>query len=172
MELLGLADRYGFEYLKKMLQERFCTILDDSNALLLLCCADMFNATKLHQDCLNFIDSNTEAILAHNTILSVPQGNFAALISRDTFVAEEMTIFRAVQRWMEYNGKSKEDVPALLECIRLTEIPKHSLLDDVFPSGLYSMTSIFVAIETQQAKKLSDMAPRGRHRGWWNYVPN
>ena len=165
LELLGLADRYGFEELKTALQERFSAILDESNALQLLFYADAFNAKKLHHDCLMFVDNKADTILALDALQSLSQESLVALISRDTFIAKEMHIFRAVQRWKEYNGKSKEEISSLLVCVRLAEIPKQCLLDDVYPSGLFSMSSIFVATEAQRVKKLSGMAPRGKSRG-------
>ena len=103
-------------------------------------------------------------VLADDSILSLPQEDLQALISRDTFVVDEIHIFRAVQRWKEHNHLGKEDISDLLKCVRLSEIPKEELLGIVHPSGLFSTALIDSVIEVQESKVAVDsqVSPRGR----------
>ena len=44
------------------------------------------------------------------------------LISRNTFLVEEIEVFHAVMRSREYNKVDKEEMVDLLQCVRLSEI--------------------------------------------------
>ena len=43
------------------------------------------------------------------------------LISRNTFLVEEIEVFHAVMRSREYNKVDKEEMVDLLQCVRLSE---------------------------------------------------
>ena len=162
LELLGLSDAYDFQELKSKLEESLSVITDFSNVLQFYFYADLYSANKLQHCCANFIDCNAKAILKGDTILELPQESLKHLISRDTFVVEELEVFRAIQRWMKYNHIERRDIHDLLWCVRLSEIPPEELLSTVQSSGLYDSLSIGHAVETQQGVELRNVTTRGR----------
>ena len=165
LELLGLSDKYNFPELKGHLEDKLKAITDFSNALLFYFYADLYNATKLRQHCANFIDNNAKMIINSSAILELPQDSLKHLISRDTFVVEELDVFHAIQRWMRYNRIERRDVHDLLWCVRLPEIPQKELLSTVQSSGLYDSLSIGHAVETQRAVELQKITTRGKAAG-------
>jgi hypothetical protein len=165
LELLGLSDRYDFLELKGLLEDELKSITDCTNALQFYFCANLYSATSLHQHCANFIDNNAEMIINSNAILELPQYSLKHLISRDTFVVEELDVFRAIQRWMWYNRVDRRDVHDLLWCVRLSGIPQKELLSTVKSSGLYDSLSISLAVETQRAVELQSITTRGKAAG-------
>lgn len=155
VELLDLADRYGFESLARSIEKRLCSVINPTNVLQLLFHSEMYNAPLLNQTCLNFVDTNAELILASKTILTLPKEHLKYLISRDTFLVDEIQIFQAVRRWKDHNNVSTEEMTDVLQCVRLTEIPPEDLQHVVLPSGLYSDESVCSAAVAQFAQCLT-----------------
>ena len=165
LELLALSDAYDFQELKSKLEEVLSSITDFSNVLQFYFYADLYSANRLQQRCGNFIDNNAQAILKGDTILELPQDSFRQLISRDSFVVEELEVFHAIQRWMKYNNIERRDIHDLLWCVRLSEIPKDELLSKVKPTGLYDSRSISKAVDVQTVVERKNVTTRGRVAG-------
>ena len=162
LELLGLSVKYDFPELKDHLEDKLMAITDFSNALQFYFCADLYSATKLYQHCANFIDNNAKMIIKSNAMLELPQDSLKHLISRDTFIVEELDVFCAVQCWIKYNHVERRDVHDLLCCVRLPEIPQKELFSTVLSSGLYDSLSIDHAME---AGELQNITTRGKAAG-------
>lgn len=160
-----MSDAYDLQELKDKLQDRLSSVTDFSNVLQFYFYADLYSAKKLQHHCANFIDCNAKALLKGETILDLPKDNLKQLISRDTFVVEELEVFRTIQRWMKYNRVHRRDIHDLLWCVRLSEIPEEELLSTVQSSGLYDSSSIGHAVETQQVVQLRNVTTRGRAAG-------
>ena len=174
LELLCLTDKYGFDQLKEALSQRLCAAIDCSNVLQLFFHAEAANATTLQQHCEGIIDANAQMLLAGNTILMLPLENLRYLLSRDSFIVEEVHIFHAVCRWKEHNKATLEDVSRLLECVRLSEIPQQELIGVVSPSGMYSAASLYTVLESQRKQVLLRSPPtRGRLPGtmYYSHLP-
>ena len=132
-----------------------CSLIGPSTVLHFLFHAQASNAAELQHQCLIFVDNNAEALLASDTILTLPQEHFRYLVSRDSFIVDEIEIFKAVHRWKEYNSRSLDEITELLKCVRLSEIPRQELDSVVGPSGLYDPASINKAIKSQPAVDIS-----------------
>ena len=158
-----MSDKYDFPELKGHLEDKLKAITDFTNALQFYFYADLYSATKLQQHCANFIDNNAKTIINSNAILELPQDSLKHLISRDTFVVDELDVFCAIQRWMKYNHIERRDAHDLLWCVRLPEIPQRELLSTVQSSGLYDSLSIGHAVESQRTVELQ--TTRGRAAG-------
>ena len=169
LELLGLADRYHLMDLKRSLQDVFCGLVNLANVLQFFFYSECYNAPRLYSLCAEFIDSSAKGILHGKAILNLPKENFKMLISRDTFLVEEIEVFHAVLRWREYNEVDKEEMVDLLQCVRLSEIEYNDLVTYVESSGLYSKRSIYNAVQMQRGEALSKGSPRGK-RGKKKYV--
>lgn len=105
----------------------------------------MYNAPLLNRTCLNCADTNAELILTSESILTLPKEHLKYVISRDTFLIDEIQIFWAVQRWKDHNNVSTDEMKDVLQCVRLSEIPPEDLQHVVLPSGLYSKETIQLA---------------------------
>ena len=68
-----------------------------------------------------------------------------ALISRDTFAANELTIFKAVEYYVG-TAENMASTAELLEAVRLQHIPNSDLLNIVKPTGLFSGDTILNAM--------------------------
>lgn len=72
------------------------------------------------------------------------------LISRDSFFASEVDIFKAVCRWIQANSDvSQESQTEILNAVRLPLMNIKELMTVVRPTGLISPDTILDAIEMQ-----------------------
>ena len=71
VELLDLADRYGFESLAQSIEKQLCSVINPTNVLQLLFHSEIYNAPLLNQTCLNFVDTNAELILSSKDVLTL-----------------------------------------------------------------------------------------------------
>ncbi len=161
--MVSLADRFTFTPLKEAIGVQLGDRISASNVLELMVHADYSHLPELHEQCLQFIDQNAEAVLGSEAFLSLPAHNLQSVISRDTFLAPEVAIFQAVLRWKEHNsGTSGEGLSQVLRCIRLSEISQGEIFDVVEPSGLFHQSEILQAIRAQTKLTLKQFHPRGK----------
>lgn len=110
LDLLCLADRYGFESLHDSIETNLCASLTLPTALQFVFYGETANVPRLQQVGMQFLDTHAARVLASPAILDLAEEQFRLLISRDTFLVEEICVFEAVQRWMHHNGRSKAEV--------------------------------------------------------------
>ena len=72
------------------------------------------------------------------------------VISRDSFCAPEIEIFRAVQQWSDKNPD--ENVTNIVRRVRLPLMDLDELLNIVRESGMISADAILDAIKTKKSK--------------------
>ena len=130
--------------------------------------ADMCHLPLLQEKCLKFVDGNAERVLKSNAFLSLPEDNLKDIISRDTFIAPEVSVFRAVLQWKEHNKQSRKEMEEILKCVRLSEISPQDLFAVVEPFNLFQEPSILRAIRIQVKPELEQMQPRGK-KGWFAF---
>jgi BTB/POZ domain-containing protein 9 len=82
-----------------------------------------------------------------------------AVLSRDSFCAPEIEIFKAVKRWAEQN--SDADLPYVMSAIRLPLMSLEELLNVVRTSGLVSADVILDGINIKTTKRDTDLCYRG-----------
>jgi len=93
--------------------------------------------------------------------LSLSQAALVDLLSRDSFFAPEIEIFRAVIRWMEKHNVSIEDAKDLLKVVRLQLVTRNDLFNVIRPSGLYQPDQILDALQWQAEKNSLELQQRG-----------
>lgn len=81
------------------------------------------------------------------------------LISRDSFCAAEIEIFRAIREWARHN--SSAEVKSIFAEIRLPLMKLEDLLNTVRPSGLVSAEALLDAIKEQNERRDMDLRYRG-----------
>ena len=72
MEIVRLADRFGFTVLKDALGDQFVERVSNTNVLQILTCADLYHLPRLQDHCLGFIDKNAAKVLESEALLSLP----------------------------------------------------------------------------------------------------
>ena len=108
---------------------------------------------------MRYADRHADKVLNEDTILSLPQDNLISLLSRDSFAADELSIYKCVKSWMAHNSISSCD--PLLQCVRLSEIPASELLDLASPHGQFTEGQVIVALRVQMKSLLGEGRPRG-----------
>lgn len=163
LDLHILADRFGFPRLKDDIEVHLVSSISVQNVLHLYAHAQVTSSLKLQKQCELCMDQNARLVIRSPDVQLLPKENFKALISRDTFVVEELEIFSAVQKWVEGNSVDKDEVVDLLACVRLSEIPYSELKAQVLPSGLFEKYQVLDAMGISGAAFDNDwIATRGK----------
>ena len=115
---------------------------------------------QVERTCLQFIDQNAAAVLEREDVLTLPEQTLCQILSRDSFVIEEMSIYNTILRWMEHNSVS--EAQSLLDCVRLSEIPREELVDLSEPPGRFTQAQVLNALKVQIRSEHHRMKPRGR----------
>ncbi|CAJ0958850.1 unnamed protein product, partial [Mesorhabditis belari] len=158
IEVLGLANKYGFVDLVEAIVDHLKSIIHNSN----LC--NIFNIslqcvlTSLTDFCLEYADRNAELVLRSEGFLQLSENAVQQLISRDSFCAKEIDIFQAVGEWIKAN--SLENGQKLLNEVRLPLISLRDLLGSIRPTKLLSPDAILDAIQEQQQTKSAHLMHR------------
>ena len=163
-EVIAAADHFGFVDLKDALVLMFSKFISIDNVVPLLVTSDTYQFPELHSKCLCFIEdkANTLAVLQSSAFLCLPEESLIQIISRDTLVAPELAIFKAVVQWKEHNSSSAEQTARVLQHIRLGEFSLQEICNEVEPTGLFSQESIMTALRLQYTPSAMDKRGRGR----------
>ena len=86
---------------------------------------------------LHLIDSIPESVCSSPSILELPMENLKQLLSRVSFVIDELVIFKTVKKWKEYHGLDVDKITDVLDCVRLSEIPLEDMVSTVYPSNFF-----------------------------------
>jgi hypothetical protein len=167
LDVVYAADYMDFNELKSIVGETIMKNIDTDTALQLYVFGHGNDLLKEHDvvgSCLKYIesDSNTRNILKSEEFLELPEEHLIALISRDTFVAPEAEILRAVCRWREHNEKDMEEMEDVAECIRLSRFRVEEIFTVVEPTGLFSEKLMLDGVRALTMTDLSISRPRGR----------
>lgn len=158
-EVLALAHRYGFEDL----EEAICLFLRHSLSIRNVCqlydASLLYGLTSLTKDCCSFIDRNATEVMADESFVSLSVDALKEMISRDSFCAQEVDIFRAVVSWIQ--NKGHEDPAEVLCCVRLPLISVPDLMNVVRPCELMTADMILDGIKAKYDTKDTDLKYRG-----------
>ena len=162
LELVALADRFGFIYLKAAIAAQLEKNISDVTVLQMLAYADLCDLHELHQKCLHYCDEHTTAILKSENLLSLTEDALKSVISRDTLNVAELSILEALLQWKKHNQRSTEEMKELLECIHLTRFSPQELFERVELQGLFTGEQILAAVQAQSKPQLHLLRPRGK----------
>lgn len=159
LEILGLAHQYGFCELESSVSEFLKGILNICNVCLIYNNAHLFQLDSLATVCCSFVDQNALGLLHHDSFLQLSARALKDMISRDSFCAPEVDIFRAVCNWAEHNpGESLSDI---LCAVRLPLMTDGDLLHVVRPTGRISPDDILDALTAKLNCRDSNLNYRG-----------
>ncbi|BFZ07199.1 hypothetical protein BsWGS_10238 [Bradybaena similaris] len=146
LDILSLSHRFIFMELESSVSDYLKSIVSIHNVCPIFDLANIYNLTSLCNVCEDYMDTHTQEVLNSESFLFLSQISARDVISRDSFCASEMDIFKAVNKWAVYN-KDQDPVP-ILEAVRLHLMQLHELVY-VRDTGLMSSDSILESIGRQ-----------------------
>ena len=175
IDILGLANKYGFAALEFALQKRLLSTLTLDNACILFDVAILYTLPDLQRGTAEFIDRNALDILQSDSFLAMSLDGVRTILQRDSLCVPEKTIFKSVQAWCESNPLPKpsgnisaeelvskqKQRDSLLAVVRLPLIQTNDLLYIVRPTGLVSPDMLLDAIQAQHESCDGDLSYRG-----------
>ncbi|XP_071486886.1 BTB/POZ domain-containing protein 9-like [Diadema antillarum] len=159
LDILGLAHQYGFTELEASISDYLRAILSIHNVCLIYDVASLYSLGALKETCYHFMDHYATEVMHSETFLTLSKGALKEVISRNSFYASEIDIFRAVQQWVHAN----KDVPhkEIVDAIRLPLMSRQELLYTVRPSNLLCADAILDAFKTKEECRSADLNYRG-----------
>ncbi|TGZ74333.1 hypothetical protein CRM22_000993 [Opisthorchis felineus] len=106
LDVLGLAHQYDFRSLETALSAHLTHSLRLSNVWLIYNLAVMYGLEELINACLKFLDGIAPAPLFSPHFLHLSQPAVERLLSRDSFCASEIDIFRSLCAWFRTTKES------------------------------------------------------------------
>lgn len=175
LDILGLANKYGFPALESALSTHLLSNLTAENVCILYDVAILYSLPELQGGTAEFIDKNALDILKSDSFLRMSLDGVQSILKRDSLCVPEKIIFKSVQDWCAKNclTTSSDDtspeekeaklkyLESLLAVVRLPLIPLHDLFYVVRPSGLVSPDSLLDAIKAQSESCDRDLPYRG-----------
>uniref|UniRef100_T1IHV1 BTB/POZ domain-containing protein 9 n=1 Tax=Strigamia maritima TaxID=126957 RepID=T1IHV1_STRMM len=159
LEILGLTHQYGFEELQVAISDYLKAIVNVRNVCLIYDMASLYHLPSLVSVCCNFMDRHALDILRHESIFNLSATALKEMISRDSFYAPEVEIFRVVCEWIRHNPTV--DTKDILAQVRLPLMQLPELLNVVRPTGLISPDAILDAITARNENRDMDLKYRG-----------
>ncbi|XP_018496030.1 BTB/POZ domain-containing protein 9 [Galendromus occidentalis] len=159
LEVLELAHRYGLEKLKMALCSHLQTVLTVEKVCTVFEMAHGLQLEQISEACCHFMDQVPEAILSSEALHDLSSGALSAILSRDTFCADEVDIFKAVEKWCARNSLQK-NASEVLEKVRLALMPVLELASTVRNTGLIATDRLLDAIQRRESQA-TDLPFRG-----------
>jgi len=160
LEIFGLAHEYGFTELENAISDYLKETLTIRNVCVIYDAANLFQLQPLAEVCRTFIDRQALEVIHHESFYNLSANTLKEMISRDSFCAQEIDIFRAVCEWAQRNSPS-DLIKEIMASIRLSLISTNDLLTVVRNSGLVEADAILDAIQAKSQSRDSDLNYRG-----------
>jgi len=161
IDLLGLANRYSLVELQAAIGSYLESRINIRNVSLVYDVSYLYSLHQLRDNCLKFMDHNAVDILETEGFTNLSELAMTTIISRDSFCAPEVKIFKAVAKWIKVNIEEGRDYKHILNIIRLPLISLQDLFHGVRKSELYPSDVILDAIQMKTEYKVNDMPFRG-----------
>ncbi|KAL0127246.1 hypothetical protein PUN28_005505 [Cardiocondyla obscurior] len=159
LDILALAHLYGFMDLEAAISDYLREIMNIKNVCSILDTAFLYHLEFLTNVCFEYMDVHASEIIAHESFQQLSSAPLTALISRDSFCAPEIEIFKGVRSWVTTN--SDVDPAKVLAQLRLSLIPISDLLNTVRTSELVSADALLDAIDVRTHTPDSKLPYRG-----------
>ncbi len=161
LEILGLAHKYGFQDLEASISDYLKAILSIKNVCLIYDMASLYALEQLEASCCSFMDRHATDVIQHDSFSNLSADCVKDIISRDSFCAPEVEIFKAVHNWARVNDASSEELHLILNEVRLSLMPTADLLKVVRPTSLVDPNVLLDAIESRTESRDMELKYRG-----------
>jgi len=161
LEILGLAHKYGFQDLESSISDYLKAVLSIKNVCLIYDTASLYGLEKLMHSCCFFMDRHAVEVIQHESFGNLSRDCVREIISRDSFCAPEVEIFKAVYNWVRINDITNDECENILKEVRLTLIPTQDLLKVVRPTNLVQPDVLLDAIQSRTESRDMELKYRG-----------
>ena len=107
------------------------------------------------------MDRHAVDVIQHESFSNLSGDCIRDIISRDSFCAPEVEIFKAIQNWVKVNDTSVEECSQTLTGIRLSLITTQDLLKVVRPTNLVQPDILLDAIQSRTESRDMELKYRG-----------
>jgi len=159
LDILGLAHLYGFQDLEVSISDYLKAVLSVRTVCLVYDTASLYQLTSLTSAALSYMDRHALEVLGHESFLGLSENAIVQIISRDSFCAAEVDIFRAVAAWSRANPSL--DLKPILSEIRLSLFTIQDLLKVVRPTDLMPPDILLDAIQSRTESRDTELRYRG-----------
>jgi len=159
LDILGLAHLYGFLELETSISDYLKAVLSVRTVCLIYDTASLYQLSGLAKAALMFMDRHAMEVLGHESFLSLSESAVQSIISRDSFCAAEVDIFRAIAAWS--NANPGTDIQPILGEIRLSLLTIPDLLKVVRPTYLMPADILLDAIQSRTEMRDTELRYRG-----------
>ena len=144
LETLGLSNLFGFNELKEEISNYLKISLSLTNVCRILDSSRLYELFALTNICYNYMDKNSEELLKHESFKYLHKDSIIHLLQRDSFFAQEISIFEAVKDWIECNSEiNSKDV---VSHVRLPLMSLEDILGTVRPTKILDANHLLDAI--------------------------
>merc|ERR1712012_1154042 len=161
LEILGLAHKYGFQDLESSISDYLKAVLSIKNVCMVYDMASLYVLEKLMHSCCFFMDRHAVDVIQHESFSNLSGDCVRDIISRDSFCAPEVEIFKAVYNWVKVNEASPDECSQILNEVRLSLIPTQDLLKVVRPTNLVQPDVLLDAIQSRTESRDMELKYRG-----------
>ena len=161
LEVLGLTHKFGFTHLEEQIGFYLRHNLSIRNVCLLYDASMLYGLTSLAKECSSYIDRNALEVMQHESFYQLSPTALKEMIQRDSFCAQEVEVFKAIQDWIKRNPGEKESIPEILSCVRLPLMSLEELINVVRPCEFVSSEGILDAIQSKIEARDQDIKYRG-----------
>lgn len=144
--ILQLAHEYRLLKIQRPIVDYLKMMLDMSNAFTILRISSLFDDLKEH--CLQLADQRAPEILTSQDFVTLQQKTMEDMLSRDSFYADEIDIFKAICQWIRAQSTAERtSLDVIVEsfiskkCLRLDLMHPTELLSTVRHSELFEGNS-------------------------------
>lgn len=146
IEMIRLARMFSLCTLEETLKSQLKGLISIDNILKIYEVSLVFWYQDILAMCTDYIDNNAEAIMTHESFLSLSVDGLKSLLVRDSLKVREITIFLAVKNWLQEKTIGDDTKKDILSNIKLSYISPTDLMNVIKPSGLFSVKDIVNAI--------------------------
>ena len=161
LEILGLAHKYGFQDLESSISDYLKAVLSIKNVCMVYDMASLYALEKLMHSCCFFMDRHAVDVIQHESFSNLSGDCVRDIISRDSFCAPEVEIFKAVTNWVKVNEANVQECEQILANVRLSLIPTQDLLKVVRPTNLVQPDVLLDAIQSRTESRDMELKYRG-----------
>ena len=174
-KVLYLAEKYMIPALSEECCQFLQDHLDASNVFEVLAGARHYEKAGLVEGCLQVVDNNCEEAMRSEAFLDISRDLLKEILIRDFLIAKEVSIFRAVDQWVEHQckktgqevtrDKKKQLLGDAIDLIRFPLMMEETFSAIVPKTGLLSEDEIADVLRHFNGVRGSSRFPDNERRG-------
>jgi hypothetical protein len=155
---LYAAKKYNLSGLVKQCSDFLQNNIDETNVCLIIEHAVFYQMNPLQERCLSYIMDNASCVFSAPGFIELSHATLLNILKRDELASEEIDVFKAAMKWVEYNCESKsgqnmrDQLGDALFQIRFPNIPIEEFARVVTPSGILTNEELLTLYQFNATK--------------------